>query len=270
MSAEKHSRARSANTHRDSSDHGTVRIIHITDPHLFADTEDSMRGINTFQSLQLVVDHAAANHNADAWLVTGDIAQDETEQAYQNFRQALLNIDTPVLCLPGNHDNPDLMHAILDTPPWGVLKNLAIGDWCICPVDSRVDGKASGHISQTNLDQLDLNLRQNTHLHCLVALHHQALEMGSRWLDSVGLANHRQLTDMLERHPTVRGVVWGHVHQASDRTQKNIRFLSTPSTCAQFLPDEETFALDKKSPGYRWLDLRPDGTFSTGVVWVTI
>ncbi len=255
--------------HPDSSDHGIVRIIHVTDPHLFADTSDHMRGINTFQSLQFVIAHAVANHNADAWLVTGDIAQDETEGAYQNFRRALHNIDKPVLCLPGNHDDPELMHAFLDTPPWRVLKNLAIGGWCICPVDSRIDGKTSGRITQSNLDQLDDNLRQNKHLHCLVALHHQALKMGSRWLDSVGLVNHKQLTNLLARHPAVRGVVWGHVHQASDRTQNSIRFLSTPSTCAQFLPNTETFALDKRPPGYRWLDLRPDGTFSTGVVWVT-
>lgn len=244
------------------------RIIHITDAHLFSDTRKQMRGVNTYQSLQNVVRHAASRHDAVAWLVTGDIAQDESEQAYRLFRSVLRSVDVPVVCLPGNHDNPENMCAVMDDPPWRVLRNLILENWCICPVDSRIDGEAGGAISQENLERLEANLREHSQLHCLVALHHQAHDMGSRWLDSVGLDNHQQLRDVLANHPSVRGVVWGHVHQESDSHNGGVRYLSTPSTCAQFLPNSETFALDKKPPGYRWLDLGSDGLLDTGVVWV--
>jgi Icc protein len=59
------------------------------------------------------------------------------------------------------------------------------------------------------------------------------------------------------------------VHQAGDRTRNNVRFLSTPSTCAQFLPSSDFFALDDRPPGMRWLELHEDGRIDTEISWVT-
>jgi Icc protein len=47
-----------------------------------------------------------------------------------------------------------------------------------------------------------------------------------------------------------------------------VRLLSTPSTCAQFVPRSDGFAIDRRPPGYRWLELRDDGSLSTDVVWI--
>jgi Icc protein len=44
--------------------------------------------------------------------------------------------------------------------------------------------------------------------------------------------------------------------------------MSSPSTCAQFQPSSDTFALDTRPPGYRWIDLHADGSIDTSVVWV--
>lgn len=92
--------------------------------------------------------------------------------------------------------------------------------------------------------------------------------MGSRWLDSVPLRNAEAFLAVCDRHPAVRAIVWGHVHQASERERRGVRLLSTPSTCAQFLPGSDKFAVDKRPPGYRWLDLHEDGSIVTSVAWV--
>jgi Icc protein len=63
-------------------------------------------------------------------------------------------------------------------------------------------------------------------------------------------------------------VLWGHVHQASDRTRGDVRFLSAPATCSQFLPSSDFFAIDSRPPGMRWLELHPDGRIDTTVVWL--
>ena len=94
------------------------------------------------------------------------------------------------------------------------------------------------------------------------------MPMGSRWLDTVGLRNAAAFFAVTDRHPQLRAIVWGHVHQASDQLRNGVRLISTPSTCAQFLPAADTFTLDTRPPGYRWLDLHPDGTIQTSVVWV--
>ena len=41
-----------------------------------------------------------------------------------------------------------------------------------------------------------------------------------------------------------------------------------PSTCAQFLPQANEFAVDARPPAYRRIALQPDGTLDTEVVWV--
>ena len=58
------------------------------------------------------------------------------------------------------------------------------------------------------------------------------------------------------------------MHQASDISRKGVRFVTTPSTCFQFLPAVDSFGVDTRPPGFRWLDLMADGTVNTEVVWV--
>ena len=89
--------------------------------------------------------------------------------------------------------------------------------------------------------------------------------MGSAWMDKIGLQNADALAAVIQRHRHVRAVLWGHVHQESDRTIDGVRYLSSPSTCVQFLPGSKDFALDLQAPGYRWLDLHADGSIDTGV-----
>jgi Icc protein len=92
------------------------------------------------------------------------------------------------------------------------------------------------------------------------------MPVGSRWLDGVGLQQPAALWTVLERHPSVRAVVFGHVHQEFDAMHGAIRVLGTPSTCAQFLRHSDDFALDPTlGPGYRWFELGDDGTLATGV-----
>ena len=66
----------------------------------------------------------------------------------------------------------------------------------------------------------------------------------------------------------MRAVVWGHVHQDFDAMRGPVRLLSTPSTCAQFKPGAEKFAVDTRPPGYRILELGVDGAIRTEVVWL--
>jgi Icc protein len=89
--------------------------------------------------------------------------------------------------------------------------------------------------------------------------------MGSRWLDSMAVDNANDFFTIIDRHPQVRGILWGHVHQRFDRMRKHVRLMASPSTCIQFLPMSAAFAVDEAAPGYRWLSLLEDGGIETGV-----
>jgi len=160
------------------------------------------------------------------------------------------------------------MRRELRSAPFTVGGYRDFGAWRIVLLDSCLPGSASGRLSANALDQMDEALGTAEGRHCLVTLHHHPLAMSSRWLDRVGLENADEFFHRLDRHHNVRAVVWGHVHQVYDGLRKNVRMLATPSTCAQFVPRADEFAVDPRPPAYRTLELNSDGSLLTEVVWV--
>ncbi|MEM9058156.1 MAG: metallophosphoesterase, partial [Pseudomonadota bacterium] len=189
--------------------------------------------------------------------------------AYERFAAHFAELGVPVYCLPGNHDRLSLMYELLDDEPFQTLGSAVIEDWCIALLDSTVPGSAGGTLPEKELTQLDRLLSLRPAPHVLVCLHHHPVASGSRWLDTVGLDNANAFFEVVHQYDLVRGVLWGHVHQPYDRSVNGIRLLGSPSTGAQFLPNSATFALADSPPGYRWLDLKPDGTIDTGVALLT-
>ena len=228
-----------------------------------------MRGVNTDATLVATLKHALANSpKPDAVLATGDLVQDETQVGYERFRELLGTIGIPVYCLPGNHDAPALMREMLSSPPFQFCGVAAHGNWSLLMLNSYAANDDGGLLAPGELEFLDRTLTDSRGGHCLIALHHQPVPMGSRWLDGVPLRNPDEFLAICDRHAHVRGIVWGHVHQASDRERNGVRLFSTPSTCSQFKPASDHFALDTRPPGYRWIDLFPDGSIESSIVWV--
>ncbi len=248
----------------------TITLLQFTDTHLHAAADSRMRGVTTYRTFldTLTQAQASAQWPPDAILVTGDIVQDESRAGYERFRQTLGPLGLPVLCLPGNHDDPVLMEELLTQAPFQFGGTMRLGDWSVVLLNTFLMGEDAGGLGAQRLGALEQCLREQAGQHVLVALHHQPLPMGSVWLDGVGLRDASDFLAIVEAHRNVRCVLWGHVHQASDRRVGNVRFLSTPSTCAQFLPGSEFFALDERPPGMRWLQLSPDGRIDTQVEWL--
>ena len=244
-----------------------VRLTHLTDPHLYGGESELLRGVATLPSLEATLAHARRRDwPPDAVLVTGDLVQDDPA-GYAHFRRLLGALRLPVLCLPGNHDEPAIMRRELDSAPFVIGGFVDLGLWRIVLLDSTIPGSAAGRLSADTLTALQSALAGAPQKHALVCLHHHPVPLASRWLDRVGLQNADAFFDVIDRHPNVRGVVWGHVHQSYDALRKGVRLLATPSTCAQFLPGSEQFAIDRRPPGYRTLELRADGSILTEVIW---
>ena len=251
-------------------------LLQLTDTHLHAARDSVMPGdsqkhcVAPQQTLASVLDQARMDSRwpPDAFVVTGDIVQDESRAGYQHFREMLEVFDVPVFCIPGNHDNPVLMKEILNTPPFQMCGDAKLGKWRLILLSSHQQGEDSGALGQEGIVALEDSLSRYPDEQVLICMHHQPIPMGSAWLDQYGLRDAQDFLETIDRHDHVRGVLWGHVHQASDRERNNVRFLSTPSTCFQFQPNKTRCAYDARPPGYRWLELGSDGTISTQVEWV--
>lgn len=228
-----------------------------------------MRGIKTFDTFRAVVKRAMSDPTPpDAILATGDLVQDETRAGYEHFRDALKSYNVPVYCIPGNHDAPDLMAEILNEPPFKVGGVVVQGNWALVLLDTHCRSDDGGRLTTAELRRLEDALDEHRAKHILIALHHHPIPMGSRWLDGVALRNADDFLNIVDGHPQVRGIIWGHVHQASDRRRNDARLMSTPSTCSQFLPNSDDFAVDSRTPGFRWLNLRNNGSIETEVLWL--
>lgn len=245
-------------------------LLHLTDTHLYAAADSTMRGVNTLDTLNQVL---AVVRDNPVWppagiLASGDLVQDASQTGYERFRDCLAQLGTPVYCVPGNHDDPRLMEQVLGKPPFQVNGEIQLDGWTVLMLSTYVRGDDGGALDEAALAALDAALTQHAERHMLIVMHHQPIAMDSAWLDRVGLRDADKFLAVVDRHDNVRGVLWGHVHQVSDRRRNGVRMLSTPATCAQFLPNARLFALDDKPPGFRWLRLYPDGTLDTEVGWV--
>lgn len=246
-----------------------VRVLQVTDPHLFADADGSLRGTATSETLARVVDHIIdAGWPADFVASTGDLIQDDTAGAYDRFKAIMGRLNLPVHCVPGNHDIRPLMQAALSDEAWHYCETFEIGEWLIVGIDSCEEGDAGGRVSHEELARLRAELERSSAAHAVVFLHHPPLPMGSKWLDSVGLRNAGEFLDLVASTGTVRAAVFGHVHQAFDEMHESVRIIGTPSSCAQFKPFEDEFALDDKPPAYRRITLNSDGSIETELIWL--
>jgi Icc protein len=251
------------------ADGPALRLLHITDTHLFADARGELRGVVTWESLLAVLGHYRdSGWSADAVIASGDLVQDDSAAAYDRFRHALITLELPVLCVPGNHDVDVLMRQTCADPPFRYCAITEHDDWLLAGIDSCMSGETGGRVDEAEFARLHRALEDSAAGNALVYLHHPPVALDSTWLDGVGLANAAESLVEFARTGRVRLVIFGHAHQAYDAVHNGIRVLGTPSTCRQFRPGADRFALDDRPPAYRRLELGADGSFSTELVWV--
>ena len=239
-------------------------VVQITDCHLFADKNGGLYGLNSLRCLTEIVD-SVRRQPVDLVLATGDLVHDETPEGYQVLREALAGLDSPIHVLAGNHDAPALIQRLLNSDGFSSEKSVCLGRWQIVLLDSHVPGEVGGELGEHELRFLSQALAAHGDKHALVCVHHQPVPIGSAWLDTIGLKDGAQLMARIGEFPQVKGLLWGHVHQEYDALQAEVRLLATPSTCIQFKPACDEFALDPVTPGYRILRLHADGKIETRV-----
>ncbi|HET6725584.1 MAG TPA: phosphodiesterase [Gammaproteobacteria bacterium] len=240
----------------------TLNVIQITDTHLFARPGMQMHGIDTDESFANVVAAIAANESPDLVLVTGDLAQDESREAYRRLAERLAPI--AALALPGNHDDTGAMADAFANTTVSMNKLHDIGAWRIVQLHTPVTNETWGRLEQNELEWFGTALA--TDRPTLVCLHHPPLPVGARWLDAIGLTNAEQFLEVLDRHEAVRCVIAGHVHQDTHVRRGAVDFFTTPSTSVQFRAGVTDPAIDRIAPGYRRLRLHADGSLESDVV----
>ncbi|WP_432740675.1 3',5'-cyclic-AMP phosphodiesterase [Methylobacter sp. G7] len=244
-----------------------LSILQLSDLHILAAPEDKLLGINTEHYFHACLDQAfAEKRHFDLILLTGDLAQDPCAASYRRILNSLEVYETPCICLPGNHDDYELMQQVFNADSINCRKQVFLDNWQLISLNSQIPGEPGGHLSNEELAFLENCLTENPSRHALIAVHHHCLETKSPWMDTMIIDNSRELWAIVDEYPQVKAITTGHIHQILDIKTASLRVLGVPSTCFQFVPGSTEFAVNDTAPGYRLIELYADGRVESGVM----
>lgn len=246
-----------------------IKLLHLTDLHLFGDINSTLNGINPLQTLSRIIEtisNTLKNTQLDAIVLTGDISQDYSLASYKNAKKLLETLNLPVFATMGNHDYLSYFNKIFGNPNQTINQISNIDGWQIILVNTQLYHHVDGLISDDDLLNLEQTLAKNPQKPTVIFLHHQVLPIESAWIDKLGLQHPQQFLKIIDQYSNIKAVVCGHVHQDTTHQRNNVQFWSTPATSWQFTVKNEVFKLDPLMPGYRLINLHPDGTITTEVI----
>ena len=193
--------------------------------------------------------------SVDSIVVTGDVAEDGTEEAYRLADALIDQASVRRFLIAGNHDDGDAMRAVFGDV--GALRFVDLSArWTLALLNSQWVGRDAGHIPDIVLERLADNLDRVTS-HVVPCVHHPPLSPCPQ--PDCGLTNSDGLLEVLRGSP-VRVVLSGHVHQAFKTVAEDITFLGAPSTFRQLRHGGDPHYTDTgESPNALVVQLHDDG-----------
>jgi Icc protein len=223
-----------------------LKIAQLSDPHLGPNPEFELGGVCTLESFRTVLAEVR-KQQPDLIVVSGDISAEPDLFAYQQFFDSFDFSQPPMVWLPGNHDSLELIARAPKQMPY--RKRFVFNGWQLLLLNSSIEDQPQGVLPQRDLEMTRQSLEE-CHLPTAIFLHHPVMPVGSRWLDKQRVANAEELEAIVQQFDHVKGVFCGHVHQAYSEWRDGRLYASAPSTCVQFLPNSDDFALSNQNPGY--------------------
>lgn len=248
----------------------SISILQLSDSHIMKEPEGKLLGINTEHYFHACLEQAFRQSSRqpyfDLILFTGDLVQEPCLESYRRLLISLESYQTPCICLPGNHDDYELMQRVLNTDKVNCRKQVVLDNWQFISLNSQIPGEAGGRLAKEELAFLEDCLIKSPGRHALIAVHHHLLETKSPWMDTMIIENRQDLFAITNKYPQVKVITTGHIHQVMDVRTPALRVLGTPSTCFQFTPEAPDFSVSETAPGYRLIELFADGRVESEVV----
>ncbi len=253
-----------------------MRILQLSDPHLVAAEQGMVRRRPALAHFERALQIGGAM-NPDLVLVTGDLCQDESWGGYVRLRQALSqHARCPVALIPGNHDHPLLLDAVLGRTSATAPADLLVKGVRLLLLSSHRVGSAAGELGSLQLRWLEHRLQcaERRDLPLVVALHHPPIAIGDAGMDAIRLLDQACLEELLRPHRALRAVLFGHIHQHWQGfwgKRPDVALLGCPSTLCSFKAVQPCPLGRADDPGGRLLEVTPDGAVQHQVLrWSSV
>jgi Icc protein len=244
-----------------------TRLLILSDAHLFHSKESKMSGINTYRALELITRHIRTRQeHFDIMVALGDLTEDGTEEAYIHFLDLTEGLAERVIWVKGNHD--DFMKIPGRAAEEYLESYIRAGSWHLLFLDTTLPGSDKGWLKPGELQRLRRFLAGDPADPRLIFMHHQPMDVGSAFIDDLRLSNKEEFWNAVSGNPSVKGVIFGHVHQETDWIYRGVRLISAPAASVQFKPKSEHPIFETERRGFRTLLLKDNGTLETHVEWI--
>lgn len=246
-------------------------LVHLSDLHFLEDPAASQHGVHSAEIFERAIPLINAV-GPDLIVAGGDLTSDEKPASYRRARSGFARLHAPVHAIPGNHDDRSVYRSVFhpDGPPSPdpLYRAVDHGPWRLALLDSHLPGEVSGQMDAAQLAWLDADLAFHPERPIFAFVHHPPLPIGVKWLDRLGLLNGQDLLRVVGRHPQVRAVFFGHVHQPRIWRHRGIVFASVPALAFQFSPTEQETTgrhITQDTPGFRVIRSRGGDRFETAI-----
>jgi predicted MPP superfamily phosphohydrolase len=212
--------------HSDGNGPGRLRILHLSDAHLFGDGALHYGLVDTTAALARVLEAAADVSGIDAVVMSGDLSDDGTPASYRKLQgmvepwAAARGAD--VVYAMGNHDNRSGFREVL-----GPCSGEAIvAGVRIMRLDSSVPGAGFGRIDDEHLAWLRRELAVNG-APTIVVLHHPPTPGSTPLLAGLALQNAAELLDICSS-AGVLAIIAGHYHHPLVTAERGVPLIIAP------------------------------------------
>ncbi|MFQ5447482.1 MAG: metallophosphoesterase family protein [Saprospiraceae bacterium] len=243
-----------------------MKIIQITDLHISNEGEDTF-GVDVRQNFQDVLFKIKA-FPPDFIVLSGDICYDSGDRLiYQWVKSQLDHAGLPYAVIGGNHDDAKTMAGAFQVEHLLKGEELyfkrTIGQHPVLFLET-----SKGLVSPTQLIWLEAELRRLTR-DAVIFMHHPPLPGGVPHMDTLyPLQNMGEVQEVFFNFPHHISVFCGHYHVEKVLCKRNLTVHITPSTYFQMDWHTENFSVDHLRPGFREIDIRPDGVVDSTVVYL--
>ena len=240
-----------------------MKIIQITDFHLYQDPKQRLYGLVNTNDTLLDVLEVVKKENPDLVIASGDLSDDGSKESYQRLQGYLGELGCDVYAIHGNHDNPANFDRYLigGNIKWG--KVFCSDFVTLLFINSFKENSDSGYISDDELLQLEDNLKKYDN--CILVIHHHFLLLKNiepqieNIMDRYITENGQELFDVITRYKSkIKFCITGHVHNFYQSEIDGVKIYSCPSTCVQFAKNIEHLIEAKKKPSFLVYNFKND------------
>lgn len=212
-------------------------IAHLSDPHVRPEGELYQGVVDSNAQFAAAIAHVnTLDPRPDLVLLTGDLVDHGHVEEYGMLARLLAALKSPVLAIPGNHDEREAFRQAFAGQSWlprtGPIDyvNGDRGPVRIVALDVTLPGLHHGVVSEEGAAWLDRVLAAEPARPTVVMMHQPPFDTGIPYMDPYSCREGQRLAAVVARHPQVERILCGHVHRVMQMRFGGTTLCTAPST----------------------------------------